>query len=315
MARANAAYYAARDPFADFTTSPEIGQVFGEILGAWAACAWRLMAAPARALLVEAGPGRGTLMQDALRTIGRVAPDCAAALSVHLIETSARLRAVQALRVPHARWHADLESLPAGPMVLLANEFLDALPVRQFVRAQNGWAERFVADGRFVDLPVAAPMAAATVGAVVEVSEAGRAWVSRLAGRLVAEGGAALLVDYGPAASGFGDTLQALRGGRPADPLAAAGEADLTAHVDFAAMAAAARAAGAAVWGPVTQGDFLGRLGLYARTEQLAAANPARAATLRAAAFRLGAPAAMGTLFKVLCVADPALGEPPGFAA
>ena len=148
MARANAAYYAAYDPYKDFTTSPEISQVFGEILGLWAAVAWDLIGRPDPVLLVEAGPGRGTLMADALRAIASAAPEFRAALRLHLIETSPRLRAIQAERLPGASWHDGLETLPDAPFLLLANEFLDALPIRQFVRRGDEWTERFVADGQ-----------------------------------------------------------------------------------------------------------------------------------------------------------------------
>jgi SAM-dependent MidA family methyltransferase len=315
MARANAAYYARHDPFGDFTTSPEIAQVFGELLGAWAAVVWQLMGAPARVALVEAGPGRGTLMQDALRCVSRVAPGFAAAAEVHFVETSRRLRAEQGRRVPCAAWHDGIESLPEGPCILLANEFLDALPIRQFVRGAGGWAERFVQGGAFVEVASAGPGLEAPVGGVVEVSDVGRAWVKVLARRLVAHRGAALILDYGTAETACGDSFQALRGGKPVDPLLDPGSADLTAHVDFAAASRAAQLAGAAVWGPVTQGAFLGRLGLWERTAALEAANPARAGDLREAATRLAAPERMGHLFKVMCVAEPGLPVPPGFEA
>ena len=157
MARANAAYYAAHDPYRDFTTSPEISQVFGEILGLWAAVVWEQIGRPDPVLLVETGPGRGTLMADALRAIGSVAKDFQAALRLHLIETSPRLRAVQAERLPGATWHDGLDTLPDAPLVLLANEFLDALPIRQFVRRGGRWMERFVAEGRFVECAALGP--------------------------------------------------------------------------------------------------------------------------------------------------------------
>src|SRR5690348_9437296 len=143
MARANAAYYATHDPFADFTTAPEISQVFGEIIGLWAAITWQALGSPDPVLLVEAGPGRGTLMADALRAVRKMAPGFAGALRVHLIETSPRLRAAQAARVPAATWHDSLAAVPAAPMILVANEFLDALPIRQFIRRRDGWNERF----------------------------------------------------------------------------------------------------------------------------------------------------------------------------
>jgi NADH dehydrogenase [ubiquinone] 1 alpha subcomplex assembly factor 7 len=327
MARANAAYYATHDPFADFTTAPEIAQAFGEILGLWAAVCWDLLGRPAPVLLVEAGPGRGTLMADALRAIGRVAPGFAAALSPQLIEASPRLRAAQAAALApdwaaHTAWHESLDTLPDAPLLLLANEFLDALPIRQFVRRGAGWTERFVAAGGFVEHPSAPPepatpddpARAAAEGAVRELSEPAREFVAALACRLARRPGAALLLDYGPATPCLGESLQALRAGRPADPLAAPGEADLTAHVDFPALAAIARAAGAAVHGPLPQGVLLTRLGLFQRTDRLARGQaPARAAGLIAAARRLAEPHRMGRLFKALALCHPLCPTPPGF--
>ena len=317
MARAGAAYYATHDPFADFTTAPEISQVTGELLGAWAAVTWQAMGRPDPVILAEAGPGRGTLMADALRAVRRVAPGFAAALRLHLVESSPRLRTLAAARLPEAAWHARIEDLPDGPLLLLANEFLDALPIRQFVRHAAGWTERFVQDGQFVEQDAAPPPdpPPSPPGSVVEIGEAARAVAGHLGARLARAGGAALFLDYGPAERGPGDSLQALRGREPADPLAAPGSADLTAHVDFPAVAAAARAAGAAAWGPVPQGMFLARLGLFRRTDALARANPQRAAGLIAAARRLAEPAGMGRLFKALAVTHPTLPCPAGFAA
>lgn len=313
MAEANAAYYAAHDPFADFTTAPEITQVFGEILGLWAAVAWDGAGRPNPVILAEAGPGRGTLMRDALRAVRRVAPAFAAALRLHLVETSPRLRAIQTAALPDATWHDRLEDLPPGPLLLLANEFLDALPIRQFVRRGAGWTERFVEGGAFVEHPAADPGRDAGEGEVVEVNEAAQAVARWLAGRIATEGGAALLLDYGSAASAPGDSLQALRAARPADPLQDPGSADLTAHVDFAAFAEAA-AGRVAVHGPVPQGPFLARLGLFQRTGVLARTQPpARAAALVQSAQRLAEPDRMGGLFKALALCQPGDPVPPGF--
>ena len=356
MARANAAYYANHDPFADFTTSPEITQVFGEVLGLWAAVTWDAMGRPDPVLLVECGPGRGTLMADALRAITQAAPGFRAALRVHLVETSPRLRAAQAAALPEGMaWHDDLASVPAGPMLLLANEFLDALPIRQFVRRDGAWMERFVEDVSFVETPVedgTLPLPlppgegwgegsrrdeprTCTVGfldqagpalrgfphpnplpeeegAVLEICEPARNIAAHIATRVTRDGGAALFLDYGPEHSAAGDSLQALRNGKPADPLAAPGEADLTAHVDFAALARAASAAGA--HGPVPQGLFLARLGLFQRSGRLARTQPpAKAASLMQAAQRLAEPDQMGRLFKALCIAHPDLPTLAGF--
>ena len=317
MARANSAYYAERDPYADFTTSPEITQVFGEVLGLWAAVAWDAMGRPDPVLLAECGPGRGTLMADALRAIAGVAAPFRAALRVHLVETSPRLRARQAGLVPDAAWHDALADLPPGPLILLANEFLDALPIRQFVRRGAGWAERFVDGGAFVEQPAAPPdpdLTHVEEGAVAEVCEPARAVAGHVARRVARDGGVALFLDYGPAESAPGDSLQALRDGCPASPLDEPGTADLTAHVDFAALARAARAAGAAVHGPVPQGVFLTRLGLFQRTGRLARTQPpARAAALVQAAQRLAEPDRMGRLFKAMAVCHPALPCPAGF--
>ena len=319
MARANAAYYATHDPYADFTTAPEISQVFGELLGAWAAAVWDAMGRPDPLLLAEAGPGRGTLMADALRALAQVAPECRAALRLHLIEASPLLRARQAARLPDAQWHERVADLPAGPLILIANEFLDALPIRQFVRRGGAWMERFVENGAFVELcteaiPLTHPVPrCGGEGEVLEVREPALEFAGWLGMRIAEQGGAALIIDYGPECSAPGDSLQALRDGRPADPLADAGAADLTAHVDFQAIAEAARAAGAAVHGPVPMGLFLVRLGLFQRTDRLARGRPpAQAAALVAASSRLAEPMHMGRLFKVLAVADPRLPALPG---
>jgi SAM-dependent MidA family methyltransferase len=318
MARRVAAYYATRDPFADFTTAPEITQAFGECLGAWAAATWMQMGSPSSVILAEAGPGRGTLMADLLRAVGQVAPGFRAAIRLHLVETSPRLRSVQAERLPGAGpvFHESLATLPDGPLILLANEWLDALPIRQFIRRGGAWRERFVAAGGLVEgspePPLPALPADAPEGAVTELCEAARAALSALAARLACTPGVALFLDYGPAESGFGDSLQAMREGRAADPFGP-DLADLTAHVDFAALATAARAAGAAAYGPLPQGVFLQRIGLPTRAAMLAAADDARGARHLAAAARLTAPEAMGRLFKALALATPGLPPPPGF--
>ncbi len=315
MARANAAYYAARDPFADFTTAPEISQAFGEVLGLWAAVTWGLLGSPASIALVEAGPGRGTLMADALRAIARAAPGFRAALSVHLIETSPRLRAAQRDKLGEVVWHDSLDTVPEGPFLLLANEFLDALPIRQFVRRGTGWAERFVGPEGFVALPAACDPVPGTVeGDIIERCAPAEAFVASLAARLTWHAGAALVLDYGPEVSATGDSLQAIANGQPVDPLSASGTADLTAHVDFARLAAVARAAGGAAHGPVPQGVFLARLGLAQRTNQLARHQPpGRAAAMMEGARRLMEPDRMGRLFKAMALTPVGMESPPGF--
>jgi NADH dehydrogenase [ubiquinone] 1 alpha subcomplex assembly factor 7 len=309
MARANAAYYAHHDPFADFVTAPELSQAFGEVLGAWAAQTWLQMNQPTPVILAEAGPGRGTLMADALRLIRRVLPPFADAIHLVLVETSPRLRALQTDRLPGASFVDRIQDLPSGPLVLIANEFLDALPIRQFHQADTGWTERFVAEGHPVDIPSDPPPGPAT-----ELCPAAQDIVAHLAHRLATHQGAALFLDYGPSASTPGDSLQALRAGRPADPYTDPGEADLTAHVDFAALARAAPVHGAAFHGPIPQGPFLARIGLFQRTDALArTAGPQQAAALIEAAQRLAEPDRMGHLFKALCLTSPALPIPAGF--
>ena len=321
MARAVNAYYATHDPFGlagDFTTAPEISQGFGECLGLWAAVVWQQLGAPVPVLLVELGPGRGTLMSDALRAVAEMVPAFRAALRVHLVETSPLLRAIQRDKVADAVWHDSIDDLPGGPAIIIGNELLDALPIRQFIRRDEAWSERWVRAGGFVEQPGHHPSLPATApeGAIQEVCEPALAMAVAMARRFATQSGAALLLDYGPAQSGFGDSLQALGGGQGrADPLAALGSVDLTAHVDFAALARAAGQAGATAHGPLPMGLFLQRLGLMSRAAMLASANPARARSILAGAQRLVAPEAMGQLFKALCLCHAGLPTPPGFEA
>jgi NADH dehydrogenase [ubiquinone] 1 alpha subcomplex assembly factor 7 len=325
-------YYTNRDPFGragDFVTAPEISQMFGELIGLWAAEVWRQMGSPPAVRLIELGPGRGTMMADALRA-ARALPAFRSALSVHLIETSPTLERRQretlaACGVP-ITWHRALAEVPAGAAIIFANEFFDALPVHQTIRDAQGWRERVVGlnhEGRlaFAIAPVPSPPivhmpqrldATAAPGAIFEwrCAEAIRALAAR-----VVKGGAALIIDYGHAESGLGDTLQAVRGQRFADVLAEPGEADLTAHVDFAALRADAEQTGAQVHGPIEQGLFLQRLGIAQRAARLKAAAPDQACAIDAALARLTGPGpdGMGQLFKALALCDPALGTLPGF--
>ena len=317
-------YYATRDPFGargDFITAPEVSQMFGELIGLWAAAVWRRMGAPAEIALVELGPGRGTLIADALRA-AKAVPDFRAALRLHLVEASAALATRQETLLADAgvpiAWHARVEELPEGPSIVIANEFVDALPVDQLVRTEAGWHERRVGlrDGHLISGLHPAPLPGlppAELGAVLERRDV--APLRTVAARLAAHGGAALAVDYGYAQTGFGDTLQALQNHRPVDFLETPGEADLTAHVDFAALAAAVAAAGARVHGPVRQGEFLRRLGIEARAARLRQGKDDKTkAAVDAALTRLTAPApGMGDLFKALAFSAPDLATLPGF--
>ena len=323
-------YYRTRDPLGstgDFTTAPEISQMFGELIGVWVA-ATRAAIGAATVDLVELGPGRGTLMADALRALRSAAPGVV--FPVHLVETSPVLRALQAERLSHADpapvWHEKIETLPEGPSIVVANEFFDALPVRQFERGRAGWHERRVGlspDGAELaiglspesDLRIARE---APEGVVLTLPGAALDVVRGLSTRLVRDGGALLAIDYGHARPGFGDTLQALAGHRFVDPFTAPGEADLTCHVDFAALAMAAQGCGARVHGPVDQRDFLLALGLRLRADRLKArASPAQAQAIEAAFARLTDPGrrGMGALFKALCIGHPSLTALPGFPA
>lgn len=307
----------------DFITAPEVSQMFGEMVGLWLADRWIALGRPARVSLVELGPGRGTLMADILRTAARV-PGFQAAATVHFVEASRQLRALQAEKVPDATWHDDILTLPtSAPLLIVANEFFDALPIHQFERTGGIWRERMVgeADGRLGFIPgPASPMAglidpsvtaSAAAGAIAEVCPMGVSVMGTLAGMIAEQGGAFLALDYGYATSATGDTFQALKSHAYTDPFAEPGAADLTAHVDFAALARAAAEKGASASRIADQGTFLMTLGIGARAEALAASgDPAR---ILADLKRLTAPDEMGTLFKALAVQSPGLTPPPGF--
>ena len=330
MAEALADYYGKRDPLGrggDFITAPEISQMFGELIGAWVAEQWQALGRPAPVNLVELGPGRGTLMADALRVLRRV-PGFLDAARIHLVETSPTLRKRQraALGPAEITWHDALGKMPDGPVLLIANEFFDALPIRQLVRGSDGWAERCVGldgerfvwllDGRTGPLLVPPDLRDAAAGSVVELCPAGMAIAGEIGGRIAEAGGAALLIDYGHAEPTLAPTLQAVRAHRFAEVLEDPGNADLTAHVDFAALADAARAAGATTHGPVEQGLLLRRLGIVERADALRRlASAAQAADIDAALARLTEDAAMGSLFKALALTGPGAAPPPGFAA
>jgi NADH dehydrogenase [ubiquinone] 1 alpha subcomplex assembly factor 7 len=327
-----AGYYARRDPLGragDFITAPEISQIFGELIGLWCADLWQRMGAAEPVILAELGPGRGTLMADLLRAVERV-PAFRRALRVYLVEASPILRAAQQSRLAPAEplFVDDISQLPPGPLLLVANEFLDALPVRQLVRGRLEWAERLVSlddQGKLVfvlgpenpalTLLVPPLLREASAGAIVEICPAVAALAAALAERFTRSPGAALFIDYGYSPSRPGATLAALRRHRPVNVLDDPGEADLSTHVDFTAVAEAARAAGAAIWGPVPQGRFLAVLGAEARLAALSAsAGAEQRALLESGLRRLIDPGEMGTLFKVIALTSPGLPAPAGFA-
>lgn len=331
-------YYTGRDPLGvqgDFITAPEISQIFGELIGLWLAVVWQGMGSPDPVNLVELGPGRGTLMSDILRATQNV-PGFADAVRVHLVEASPALKLAQeetlagrTLAVP-PMWHTRLDDVAEGPMLLVANEFFDALPIRQLMRAGDFWLERCVdtspdPDSETLDWVLVAPRDRASLplppglvegeaGEFVEICPAGQDIAHAIGKRLADHGGAALIVDYGHEKSAPGETLQAVKAHAYHDVLKDPGEADLTAHVDFAALAHAAFTAGAQAWGPVAQGHFLTELGIEARAHALmSVATAAQQADIEAGAKRLIDPAQMGTLFKVMAITPKGETPPPVF--
>ncbi|MDE2379999.1 SAM-dependent methyltransferase [Bradyrhizobium sp.] len=320
-------YYVSRDPLGregDFTTAPEVSQMFGELLGLWAASVWRQMDSPPLLRLIELGPGRGTMMADALRAL-RVLPPLYQALSIHLVEVNPVLRERQKTALSGVRsiaWHDTIDSVPEGPCIILANEYFDVLPIHQMVKRETGWHERVVdvdANGRLVFGAAAEPtprfdvllpplVRAAPVGAVFEWRP--DAEIMKLATRVRDQDGAALIIDYGHLRSDAGDTFQAIARHSFTDPLKAPGQADVTAHVDFQALGRAAEDVGARVHGPVTQGEFLKRLGIETRAAALMQKATADVSTdISAALKRLTdtGRGGMGSMFKVLGISEPRL--------
>jgi NADH dehydrogenase [ubiquinone] 1 alpha subcomplex assembly factor 7 len=326
-------YYVARDPLGregDFTTSPEVSQMFGELLGLWTASVWKVIDSPSVLRLIELGPGRGTMMADALRAL-RVLPPLYQSLSVHLVEINPVLRDKQKSTLAGVRniaWHERLDDVPDGPSVILANEYFDVLPIHQVVKRETGWHERVVeidGNGQLVFGTATEPtprfeallpplVRAAPVGAVFEWRP--DAEIMRIATRVRDQGGAALIIDYGHLRSDVGDTFQAIARHSFTDPLKNPGQADITAHVDFQALARAAEDLGAEVHGPVPQGDFLKRLGIETRAVTLMAkTTPEISEDISGALKRLigGGPGGMGSMFKVLAVSEPRLTALAGF--
>ena len=325
-------YYINRDPLGaggDFITAPEISQMFGELIGLWMAAVWRQMGKPENMRIVELGPGRGTLMHDALRA-ANVVTGFRSAIVLHLVEINPVLQQVQARRLEDLDvpmfWHTGLDDVPGGPSIIIANEFIDALPVHQAIKAADGWHERVVdvaPEGNFVigaarealphfEASMPRGLRAAPPGAIYE-------WradaIALELGRRLRNEGAALIIDYGHDHHGLGDTLQAVAGHSFTDPLRAPGHADLTAHVDFEALAQGAESMGARVHGPVRQRDLFLRLGIAKRAAALKASAPGKAADIELAFSRLigGGERGMGELFKAIALAAPQLGALPGF--
>ena len=330
MGESNARYYAERSAIGaegtgggDFITAPEISQMFGELAGLWLADMWARAGRPTPVHYVELGPGRGTLARDALRAMASagLTPD------VHLVETSQRMREAQRVAVPGATHHDDLSTIPSeAPILLVANEFLDALPVRQLVKTEAGWREVMVgvdAGGAFIEVPGRQPMdaaipegrRAAPPGTVMETSPACATVVSEVADRLVRQAGAALFIDYGHADGRSGASLQAVRGHEQVGVFDAPGEADLSAHVDFAQMVDVARSRDCRVLGTATQGAWLRALGIDERAEVLANNARGHREAVMQAKERLVAPEQMGELFKVMGLAAPDWPDGAGFPA
>lgn len=317
-------YYMSRDPFGpdgDFITAPEISQMFGELVGIWCAAAFQALGAPSQFLLIEFGPGRGTLMSDILRAV-RVMPGFREGARIHLVETSPALRKLQAGRLGDAvTWHESIESLPEGPSIIIANEFFDALPIGQFEFHGGQWMERRIglsAGDRLViglsAFPLPRPPAAE--GAILEVGPLREDIARVLGARLARTPGAALVIDYGHTASGLGDTLQAVRRHKFCSILDRPGEADLTSHVDFEGLGRAFTQSGAVIHGPITQRQYLIAMGLEARAANLAksAKLPERKIIARAAE-RLAGENQMGNLFKVMAALSPGLAAPYPFGS
>ena len=327
-------YYVTRDPFGasgDFVTAPEVSQMFGELIGIWTAAVWRQMGSPENIRLIELGPGRGTMLADALRA-AKVMPGFRDAVVMHLVEVSPALQEAQRQKLEPLGlslfWHKALQEVPAGPAIILANEFFDALPVHQAVKQDDGWHERVVMleqDGKFafgtsfsplphLDKLLPRRVRGAPPGSIFEWRTDSTAL--EIGSRVVRSGGAALVIDYGHFESAIGDTLQAVDEHAFANPLVAPGLVDLTAHVDFEPLAQAAESIGASIHGPLQQGEFLRRLGIEVRADTLKAnARPDQVSDIDGQVERLTGtgPTRMGTLFKALGIGDPKLGVLPGF--
>ncbi|MHA1164094.1 MAG: class I SAM-dependent methyltransferase [Alphaproteobacteria bacterium] len=326
-------YYTTRDPFGasgDFITAPEISQIFGELIGLWCVMTWRAMGKPDQVKLIELGPGRGTLMADALRA-AKLAPDFLNAAQLHLVEMSPVLREQQKKRLENAevspQWHRELSSVPDGPALIIANEFLDALPIRQLQKCEGDWFERcvgvsgtgvleFCLSPGSIDTRELIPEGlreGAGDGDIAEIRPAAESLLKTVASRGLNHALAALFIDYGHRASALGDTFQAVKTHEYTDPLAAPGEADITTHVDFQHLAATAEKNGLNVHGPVSQAQFLSGLGLKERCQQLMknASSLEMAEEISSGARRLVDATHMGELFQVIALTSEGIAPPP----
>ena len=326
-------YYMVQEPFGiggDFTTAPEISQIFGELIGLWCAALWLQLGSPSPVHLVELGPGRGTLMADALRAAKSV-PGFAQALQIHLVEMSPKLQAVQQKTLENSghtiKWHRHIEDVAQGVTIVIANEFFDALPIRQFIQTETGWRERLVtlnSNGQFEftispaatkETGISAQLVEAPLNSLVEVCQPAQEIVKSLSQRIQKCGGAALIIDYGYLNPAFGETLQAVSSHKYADVLQSPGRQDLTAHVNFSDLANCATQAGAKVFAPLTQAQFLYGMGIQARLARLTnATTPAQTRDIKTAATRLTAADQMGELFKVMVIAARNTAPPAPFA-
>ncbi len=317
-------YYQAREPFGrsgDFITAPEISQLFGEMIGVFLVHAWQAQASPENVRIVEIGPGRGTLMSDALRVVSRLAPELFATATIHMVETSERLRDVQRQTLVRIKdritWHKAFEEIPDGFTLMVANELFDAIPIHQFVKTAEGFRERMVGlddagqltfglgPGGFDPRLLPIEEEAVPEGEIFELAPARSAVMQAVATKIARDGGTALVIDYGHLITGFGDTLQAIYRHEYDPPLARPGKADLTSHVDFQALAEAALACGAHVHRPMSQGELLVGLGLVERAGALGAGRDSLTqAAIRDAVNRLAGEGEgrMGALFKALAI-------------
>ncbi|MEH6758368.1 MAG: SAM-dependent methyltransferase [Parasphingorhabdus sp.] len=323
MGIANAAYYAAKDPLGedgDFVTAPEISQMFGELIGIWLSDLWLRKGSPEDAHYVELGPGRGTLASDALRTMEKFGCNP----EIHFVETSPLLKTKQVALHPRATWHDTIDNLPeSGPLLIVANEFFDALPIEQFIATPSGWRRHLIARERnkFIAIPdpqagddqISKSSAGLPTGTILESSPVSAALFEQIAGRVAKQGGVILVIDYGYDHPGTGSTLQAVKAHMPISPFDSPGTSDLTAHVNFHSLANIARTRLLSVHGPAEQGQWLKAIGIDQRTQKLAEGSPPKADAIRAAHHRLTHIDEMGRLFRVMAATAMDWPEPEGF--